>query len=118
MLEGGICGYLQQVILRLSERRAYNYSGSYPGGVGGMPDVSDFVANYDPNMWLLASAASDCDSNGEQVAHISEYPAVMEERLAARALADDGETSDELAFLVDQRCCLAPAAASSMPYIS
>ncbi len=115
VLEGGICSYLQHVIQRLADRR-YGTVNGFPDSAGGVPDVSTFIADFDPEMWLLASSVgAGC---GEDVAHISEHPAVQEERRAARALADDGETSDELAFLVGQRCSLSPPAASSMPYIS
>ena len=111
VLSGGICAYLQHVLLRLAECGA-----GYAPGAGGAADVAAFVADFDPDMWLLAGAAGA--AGGEQIAHVSEHPEVLAERRAARALADDGETSDELAFLVTQRCSLSPQSASSMPYIS
>jgi hypothetical protein len=110
VLSGGVCAYLQHVLQRLSECGA-----GYTPGAGGAADVAAFVADFDPDMWLLAGGSG---GGGEHVAHVSEHPEVLAERRAARALADDGETSDELAFLVGQRCSLSPQSACSMPYIT
>ena len=106
LLEGGICNYLQFALRETASRRpCIDVSDE-------LLSLSESISGFDPDMWLLSGATED-----GQVAHVSEYPEIADERRAAKVLVD-AEMSDELAFLVDKRCSLSPPAATCMPYIS
>lgn len=105
ILQGGFVAYLEHVATYYPQSVSSGSTPSYEA-------LQDFVAGFDPNKWVVEEGA---DRLLRHVSECKEGDEVVEERKAAGI--EDAHVSDELAFLVQSACVLAPPAADSMPYI-